>query len=87
MTSMGKPNGCITQRLSRTDRQRGAGGALSLKPRKLTKALSLPSAHHSKAGTRDSLDSLVVEIKTYCIPTAKGKAHKPPLGLRDIRTS
>lgn len=52
--------------------------------RKLTKVLSLPSAHHSKAGTRDSFESLVVQIETHCIPKAKEKANKLSLGEKKI---
>lgn len=95
MTSTGKfikPNGFINQNLKSTDGEEGIWLSLttleffifSLKSlpvlRKLTKALSLPSAHHSKAGTRDSFESLVVQIETHCIPKAKEKANKLSLG-------
>lgn len=47
------------------------------------------SAHHSlrKVGTRDLLESPVVQTETYCIPVAKGKSKlKLSLGLRIIRS-
>lgn len=45
-------------------------------------------AHRATVGTRDSLQSLVVQTETYCVPIAKGKSKlKLSLGLRGTRRS
>ena len=50
--------------------------------------LSLLITHYPKVGTRDLLESLVVQTETYCTPVAKGKGKlKLSLGLRIIRRS